>query len=382
MFIQLNTCHPSSFSRYDNYLNDSNRQSGFGALGMGLLNGDVSDDDSDDETLAVHGSNGDLKPKKSFSTDDEKDRLPLPSALEKFPAVPIVAPKPGYAVPVSEIKMPEPAASPDAQSPRSMQMPHPQQQQQQRFQIPAPAPLNLPSPRIPHQNGMLSNPRSPYAPPSVPSTPHPLQPPLTPITPAFAAPPKKKEEVGVSFSESAILRGKHEEAPLARRGEKGDEFWRRFSMVVKIESDRKEKTSSWLEKTQSGAARLSRWVWIVGLLLLILIGGAIGLGVYVSRNNTTPTTPKALGGSESEGVSFTPTTSATNTAGALGGVTSTSRHVSPTNTVAKRIAYPFPEPTPAPAPFPFVGEHLDSVLNGAAAAHKQQHQKRMMKRFV
>ena len=337
------------------------------------MNGDVSDDDSDDETLAIHGSNTDpYKPKKSFSGDDEKHALPLPHALANFPAVPIVAPKPGYAVPVSEIKMPEPIASPEGR----MQMPNGQPGMNQRMPLPAPVPLNLPSPRIPGQNFA---PRSPGTPIAVPSTPHPLQPPLTPITPAFAAPPKRREEAGgVSFSETSIMRGKHEEAPLARRGEKGDEFWRRFSMVVKIESDRKEKTSSWLEKTQSGAASMSRWVWIVGLFILILIGGAAALGWYISRNSTTTSTPKALGGSENEGASLTITSTAASTAGALEGASS-SRHVSPTNTVAKRVAYPFPEPTPDPAAF--VGAHLDSILKGAAS-HHQQHQKRLMKRFV
>ena len=96
------------------------------------------------------------------------------------------------------------------------------------------------------------------------------------------------------------------------------------------------------------------------------------------RMVTTTSTPKALGGSENEGASLTITSTAASTAGALEGASS-SRHVSPTNTVAKRVAYPFPEPTPDPASF--VGAHLDSILKGAAS-HHQQHQKRLMKRFA
>jgi len=68
-----------------------------------------------------------------------------------------------------------------------------------------------------------------------PSGPHPLQPPITPITPVFAKPGV------VTFSEPAthnkpIMRSDTEDALPTRRGDKGDDFWRRFSMVAKIEN--------------------------------------------------------------------------------------------------------------------------------------------------
>lgn len=221
--------------RYDNYLNDTGangngnnvRQSGYGDLGMGFLTGDM-EDDSDDETIACSPD-----AKKSMSRDSE-EKLPPSPAVNKFPAVQIVAPKPGYAAPVSaltaDLKMPEPAASPV----RHPQMPfpaptgHPQMAQVQQMRMPAPAPLTIPVP--------AASPRSPFTPPSVPSTPHPLQAPATPITPAFARPPPRKEDTEkVKFSDAAIMRGKGEEKLLPKRGEKGDDFWRRFSMVVKEE---------------------------------------------------------------------------------------------------------------------------------------------------
>ncbi|KAJ7816960.1 hypothetical protein B0H14DRAFT_3148437 [Mycena olivaceomarginata] len=57
----------------------------------------------------------------------------------------------------------------------------------------------------------------------------------------------------------------------AARGQKGDQFWRRFSMVAK--DPQEKRPSTWLTKAQGGAAGLSRWVWIVGIVLLHLRGG-------------------------------------------------------------------------------------------------------------
>ena len=34
------------------------------------------------------------------------------------------------------------------------------------------------------------------------------------------------------------MRGEKEETLLPKRGENGDQFWRRFSMVAKVENDR------------------------------------------------------------------------------------------------------------------------------------------------
>ncbi|KAH8114323.1 hypothetical protein DFH11DRAFT_1593806 [Phellopilus nigrolimitatus] len=333
----------SAYDVYDNYIDDKKpRQSGYGDLGAGFLNGDLEDDYSDDETIACH----------TESKKGSDERLPLPPALNKFPAVPIVAPKPGYAAPVSALTMPEPTANPFGQQ-RGQQMSQVQQQGGR-----GPAPLSIPN-------------RGAYSATPVPSTPHPLQPPMTPITPAFARPPKKSEESGITFDGTSIMRGKDEEVPLARRGQRGDEFWRRFSMVVKEEGDRKS-TSSWLEKSQNGAASLSRMVWIIGLLLIIIIGGAIGFGWYVSHNNatTTTTSPKALGGSQNEGATLTITASNTAT-----GVSSSS-HVAPTKTVAKR--WPMPEPSSVVASI--TDNHMEAfqpvVHANSSTQHKRMHKRR------
>lgn len=194
--------------RYDNYGDEKRpRQSGYGDLGADLLNGSI-DDDSDDETIAYHGD---------FKKAHEESSTP---SLSGFPAVPIMAPKPGYAAPVSALAMPEAAATPVGQQ-RTQQMAYGQHPQQARQ----------------NPGGALPD-RGAYSATPVPSTPHPLQAPMTPITPAFARPPKKQEEGNVKFE----VIGQREEVPLARRGQKGDDFWRRFSMVVKEEQGGRKNT--------------------------------------------------------------------------------------------------------------------------------------------
>lgn len=198
------------------------------------------------------------------------------------------------------------------------------------------------------------------------STPHPLQPPVTPITPAFIRPaPKSPAPINVSFEEGVatprkpIMRGNSEETLLPSRGEKGDDFWRRFSMVAKEDSRKKE--SSWLKKTRSGSARLSRWVWIVGIILLICIGGGAGLGVYMTRKSPGHQQPTAIGGSADNTAG--PTPSATPSGTAKG--SSTRLHVTPTNTVARRS----PEDaflTPAPAPSPALSLRMHAKRRLAA----------------
>ena len=71
---------------------------------------------------------------------------------------------------------------------------------------------------------------------AVPKTPHPLQPPITPIAPVFARP---KKTSAIKFApEQPIIRGEREETLLPKRGEHGDQFWKRFSMVAKVENNR------------------------------------------------------------------------------------------------------------------------------------------------
>jgi hypothetical protein len=57
--------------------------------------------------------------------------------------------------------------------------------------------------------------------------------------------------------------------------------------------------SAWLRKTESGSTRLSTWVWLVGILLLIAIGGGIGVGWFFTHNKPAAL-PVAIGGSADE----------------------------------------------------------------------------------
>lgn len=71
---------------------------------------------------------------------------------------------------------------------------------------------------------------------AVPQTPHPLQPPVTPIAPVFARPAKSPT---IKFApEQPIMRGEEEGALLPKRGERGDQFWKRFSIVAKTENNK------------------------------------------------------------------------------------------------------------------------------------------------
>lgn len=142
--------------------------------------------------------------------------------------IPLAAPKPGYASPVSALNLqrPSPAASPEGRQ-LSPQMSH------------VPKPLTL----VTNMNGGLASPSAN----GVPNSPHPLPPTMTPIKPVFALPGKAEDDRDVRFAATTpILRGQKEETLLPRRGERGDDFWRRFSMVVHQESGKRptEKTRS------------------------------------------------------------------------------------------------------------------------------------------
>ena len=224
-------------SRYDNYLDDDEqeantkpRQSGYGDLGMGFLNGEMDDDDdSDDETLACPP---DAKHNMKVIDEKKAPSPPLPAALLPSGGIQIVAPKPGYAAQVGalhdNLKSPEPV----------LQRPNPQMQQG----IPAALARGMPPPIDANFSGPgspgLATPRPAFMPPIVPGTPHPL-PHNSPITPQFVMAPSRNEKSDVKFSSDAIMRGKSEETLLPRRGEKGDDFWRRFSMVVKVEDNKR-----------------------------------------------------------------------------------------------------------------------------------------------
>ncbi|OCH91918.1 hypothetical protein OBBRIDRAFT_487742 [Obba rivulosa] len=278
----------------------------------------VYDEYLDDASAHSHTSGP--GPAKSLNPFD--DFLPQRS-------IPLAAPRPGYAAPVAALNLARPSA---VASPEGRMLASPGPEMSQAY----PKPLTL----VSQQNARVPPPQ----PISIPSTPHPLQPPMTPIAPVFARP--AKADGAVKFADDTpILRGDKEETLLPRRGQRGDDFWRRFSMVAKEENTKPYNQSAWLRNTQSGKTRLARWVWVVGMGLLILIGGAIGLGWWASHNNTTPSAPTAIGGSANEklqGVS-----SEAPAAGVA--QSSTSLHVSPTYTVARRaVADTIPTAVPIP----------------------------------
>ncbi|KAG6377142.1 hypothetical protein JVT61DRAFT_1194 [Boletus reticuloceps] len=254
--------------------------------------------------------------------------------------VPLAAPRPGYAAPIANLNVsgysPPPGQS---QPPQMGQVP-----QALRVQADTGAP-RMPPPIY----------QTAAARPSVPSTPHPLQPPMSPITPIFARPSKPPTQSDVQFSES-IIRGNSEDNLLPKRGERGDDFWRRFSMVAKEE----KKPSSWLTKTQSGTNRLSRWVWVIGIILLVCTGAGIGIWYYVSHTSISNQAPTAVGGSAGE------------TAGSsspIKGSSSSSPHVMPTFTLGHRDTMAYPTPA-APA---LIHKSSGDAAQANVASHNKKH---------
>lgn len=181
--------------------------------------------------------------------------------------VPLAAPKPGYVTPIAALNMSQ--LSDNARSPPG---------------------INSRQYGTAHVPPAVTRQRPPVAPISVPNSPHPLPPTMTPILPVFARPSKPSEPTDVKWGPEPIMRGNSEEKLLPQRGENGDDFWRRFSMVAREESRKPNSQkqrwdypsffvtvtyhvkiavifSAWLRKTQSGANRLSVWIWILGLII-------------------------------------------------------------------------------------------------------------------
>jgi hypothetical protein len=324
----------SAYDMYNGYLgpdaggqDGGNRISGVGGIGMGLLNMD-DDSDSEDEEPAPKSAQSKHAALAAATARCNTRPLAVPSKTNSPPPPPkpIAAPQPGYAAPIAALSMP---ASPSP--------PHPQANPPAPRLPPA---LQIAVPKPSHPNTSHASPgRNPFADPSpspthVPSTPHPLLPPVTPITPAFARPRKSP---GVTFDSAPTprptIRGNGEDTLLPARGEKGDDFWRRFSMVAKMPEASKE--SSWLSKTKSGYSQFSRWVWVTGLVLLILIGGAAGLGWWATHNKPDHQRPGGIG--ENADQSAPVSSSAAPKTGAVSG-SSTVLKVTPTRTIDKRAA--------------------------------------------
>ncbi|KAH7873261.1 uncharacterized protein C8R40DRAFT_1071213 [Lentinula edodes] len=314
----------SAYNVYNNYIHDdSNRQSGIDALGAGFMNGSMDDDDDEPQEK--------YNPFTSAKEQEASKHAMLAAAIgpRKTPTPPpqyIASPRPGYAASVEALSRPEPAAIPATRQP--------------------PNGLSISTSNNPFATPMdhQAFPNGPHVPQpiAVPNTPHPLQPPMTPITPVFARPTKQQD---IRFDEKPIMRGAGEGTSIPSRGEKGDDFWRRFSMVVKEENSKpsQQKQSSWLKTTQGRTNSMFRWVFFIGMILTICALGAIGLWWYASHNSTAHDQPHAMGGSESEAGSAS--TSAVGHASSAG-VLQTSLHVSPTNTVARRIVHELYETQP------------------------------------
>jgi len=142
------------------------------------------------------------------------------SAPQQMP-VPLIAPKPGYAAPIAALNMSQPETLNAPRFPPGISSARTH-------------PSDHAAPRMPP--AVARPPPPPAAPISVPSTPHPLPPTMSPILPVFARPAKPSEPRDITWGPEPILRGNSEEKLIPRRGEKGDDFWRRFSMVAREES--------------------------------------------------------------------------------------------------------------------------------------------------
>ncbi|KAF8574875.1 hypothetical protein K439DRAFT_1665296 [Ramaria rubella] len=356
----------SSYTAFDSYFTGSNPNppaSDVGDIGRGLINADY-DEFSDDE-------NPPTKKQDPSATDhpSDKHRALFEAAIAADPPPPSyergtvdftdekteAKPEPQELTHLRVVKQPQAVvharendwlfsqhvepSTPPGNPPRSManRQPMPPSTLQagvRPFAAPAPRPpqaafiqprtdMSQFSPASPHFAG-----QTPGNPNSSTRTPQPLPPPQTPIMPVFARP--RKEANAVKFEKSEILRGNSEETLLPRgAGGKGDDFWRRFSMVAKEEAKGGSKKSAWLKKTESGTTRLSTWVWIVGILFLIAIGGGIGVGWFFTHNKPA-SQPVAIGGSADEG--FTSTSSRIATASASTKATIVTAAPVPTNT--------------------------------------------------
>jgi hypothetical protein len=301
----------SGYDVYDNYFdNNDNRQSGMGALGLGFLNGSMDDEDSDDEDARSANKKTAEDPFKS------KHELLAARAATKSASPPpkhIAAPQPGYVAPIATLNLAKPEA--------------------------AAAPSGPGSQRRGNPNLVVATDRT--IPPPAPESPHPLQ--ASPITPAFARPrPPKAPEVSFGPEKGGIMRGDGEHTMLPKRGEAGDDFWRRFSMVAK-ESKTTGNSSAWLRKTQNGTSRLATWVWVVGLVLALCAAGGIGIGWYVSHKSPDHQQPTVFGGSAGEAA---PSTSL-KAVGSGNPSIKSSLAVRPTHTVQRRYV-PRAQVTAAP----------------------------------
>lgn len=161
-----------------------------------------------------------LQPTAHVRTSNEKSARPIEVSAPPGP----FAPSELKALPVALQSSVRPLAAPSPAHSRPPQVAF--------MQGPPPgiSPINTNNLGNPFYTGEIPGGPSPST-----RTPQPLPPPPTPITPVFARP--RAESNVVKFEEKGILRGNSEETLLPRGvGGKGDDFWRRFSMVAREEA--------------------------------------------------------------------------------------------------------------------------------------------------
>ncbi|KIY45196.1 hypothetical protein FISHEDRAFT_67136 [Fistulina hepatica ATCC 64428] len=313
----------SAYDHYDQYVvNDpqARRDSAAGALGLGLLNGSLDDDDDDYSTLEDYS-------RKPMDPDQPGPSVPsTPSSKHAaLAAATTSGGRQSPSPPPQYVARQQPAVAPIMQPAPQRRIAQPQPgyvAPMDQLNLARPQPAAVPAGRQQQGYGPAPNMRSnnPFAAPVVhteppPTMPHPLQPPMSPITPVFAR-PRVSEVKFKDEKKHNIIRGDGEDVLIPRRGQKGDDFWRRFSMVVHEEQSKRpgEKDSSWLKKTQSGSSRLAKWVLFLGIILVLAVAGAIGLWYYVAHTDSAQTQPSTLGGSADEKYhTTTDTATATNT---------------------------------------------------------------------
>ena len=191
------------------------------------MNGSLEDSDEDEPYIKqpVKGSVVAEKNKALFNAATGTRQISKPTPAVHSPLRPL---QPATPLQQRVIAQPQPHPAP-GQRPAAPVL---------RVELPTPA---MPIPRAPIP-AFIQPPPSPAAGSMIP---HPLNAPSTPIAPVFAR-PSFQEKRDVKFKEDAILRGNSEETLLARGTQKGEDFWRRFSMVAK-EAPKQEKRCAALE---------------------------------------------------------------------------------------------------------------------------------------
>ncbi len=194
---------------------------------MGFMNGSLEDSDEDEPFMKqpVKGNVVAEKNKALFNAATGSRQISKPAPALHSPLRPLQPPMP---LQQREIAQPQPRPAP-GRRPAAPVL---------RVELPTPA---MPIPRAPIP-AFIQPPASPAASSMIP---HPLNAPSTPIAPVFAR-PSFQEKRDVKFKDDAILRGNSEETLLARGTQKGEDFWRRFSMVAK-EAPKQERRCAALE---------------------------------------------------------------------------------------------------------------------------------------